>query len=205
MPVVEPGRGAGVDDGCPPSVAENLRRPGMRSIRECARLGKRPEGLESELGDHVMKPRNSPPPMLAKEAQGGGGSGRARRPETELPPEVTAEAAVERILGLLEKDLYLPAREVAAQAIERFPDHPRLKTIWRVFDNRGKARIAPGGPEPDLEEQFEWLRNPPDWAHGKWVALVGSEVVAVGETLREVAASARSQKLARTPLVHRID
>ncbi len=155
-----------------------------------------------------MDPSNIHPPMLAKEADSGGATPRpsdSQSDETRLPRPITAEAAVERILALLKEDLYLPAREVAAQAIERFPDHSRLKTLWRVFDNRGKSWVVPGGPEPGRGEEFEWLRQPPEWAHGKWVALVGSRVVAAGETLKEVADSVRSQKLARTPLVHRID
>ena len=116
-----------------------------------------------------------------------------------------AEVAVERILALLEKDLYLPARDLATKALERFPNHPRLKAISRVFNPKGRSWIAQGGPEPGRGEEFEWLRNPPEWARGKWVALVGSEAVAVGETLKEVAESVRGQELSRRPLVHRID
>ncbi len=116
-----------------------------------------------------------------------------------------ADIAAERILALLEADLYLPARELAAQATERFPDDLRLKTIWKVFDTGDKSWIAPGGPEPSRRKELEWLRQPPEWARGKWVALVGSEAVAVGESLKEVADAVRAQELANQPLVHRVD
>jgi len=157
-----------------------------------------------------MDPSTPFPPIVAKEAESVPQSSprqpeARRKDEPGLPPDVDADTAAKRILALLEKDLYLPARDLATEAIARFPDHPRLKLIWRVFDNRGKSWIAPGGPEPSTDEEFEWLRHPPEWARGKWVALVGSEAVAVGDTLKEVAESVRSQNLPKRPLVHRID
>jgi predicted NAD/FAD-dependent oxidoreductase len=126
-------------------------------------------------------------------------------PRSEMLLDTDGDAAAERILALLAKDLYLPARELAVLAAERFPDDSKLQKILRVFDNRGKAWVASGGPGPGRAAEFAWLRNPPDWARGKWVALSGREVVAFGDTLEEVAASVRSQKLSKHPLVHRID
>ncbi len=112
---------------------------------------------------------------------------------------------MKRILALLRDDLYLPARSLAAEALKRFPDHDRVRWAWNIFEQRGRARVGKGGPEPGREEEFEWLRNPPQWARGKWVALVGSEVVASADTLAEVAASLRGQHFPRRPLAHRID
>ena len=153
----------------------------------------------------------NPPAMHAREAGDSTSTGSARRSrpgstlKPRLPAAIDAEIAAERILALLEKDLYLPARNLAVQAVERFPDHRRLKTIWKVFDTGGKSWVAPGGSEPSRREELEWLRQPPDWARGKWVALAGSEVVAVADSLKEVADSVRAQKLAKQPLVHRVD
>ncbi len=152
-----------------------------------------------------------PPAMHAREAGDSAAAGSVRRSrrssklKPKLPAAIDADAAAERILALLEEDLYLPARDLALQATERFPDHHRLKTIWKVFDTGGKSWIAPGGPEPSRREELEWLRQPPEWARGKWVALVGSEAVAVGESLEEVADAVRAQELAKQPLVHRVD
>jgi hypothetical protein len=156
-----------------------------------------------------MDPRNMQAPMYAKSAETPSTSPSPRlakaRATAKPSPAIDADTTAKRILALLAKDLYLPARGLAAEAIERFPDHPELKKLWRVFDNRGKSWIAPGGPEPGRKEEFEWLRHPPEWAHGKWVALIGCEAVATGDTLREVTESVRSQKFSRRPLVHRID
>jgi hypothetical protein len=121
-----------------------------------------------------------------------------------IPPDAEPEATVERILGLLSKSHYREARDLAAAALARFPDHERVQWAWDIFEIRGKATVSEEGPEPPRDHEFAWLRDPPDWARGKWVALVGREAVAVGETLAEVSASVRSQNLARRPLVHRV-
>ena len=84
-----------------------------------------------------------------------------------LPLGTDADAAAERILALLEKDQYLPARDLTAVAVERFPNDPRFQKILRVFDYRGKSWVASGGPGPSRSEEFKWLRDPPEWARGK--------------------------------------
>ncbi|HEX9735241.1 MAG TPA: hypothetical protein VGG06_24995 [Thermoanaerobaculia bacterium] len=126
--------------------------------------------------------------------------------EATLPPGIGPEAAVEQILAFLGKDEYLTARRLAREAARRFPDHARVRKIAGVFDPRGKAVVRPGGPrQPDRSREFEWLRHPPDWAHGKWVALAGDEVVAADESLAEVERIVRIRKLSTRPLVHRIE
>jgi hypothetical protein len=156
-----------------------------------------------------MSTQHDRPPVLARDAEpGGGASGRSPRRDVGedplIPPDAEPEATVERILRLLSKSSYREARALAAAALARFPDHGRVQWAWDIFEIRGKATVSEDGPEPPRDQEFAWLRDPPDWARGKWVALVGPEAVAVGETLAEVSASVRSQKLARRPLVHRI-
>ncbi len=144
--------------------------------------------------------------MLTRPAASAGSE--AIRVSTETAPRLAADAdpavTVERILALLRDDLYLPARRLASEALKRFPDHHRTQWAWSIFERRGRSRIGNGGPEPGRDKEFEWLRNPPDWARGKWVALVGSEVVAAGDTLAEVAAALRGRTFSSRPLAHRI-
>jgi hypothetical protein len=94
------------------------------------------------------------------------------------------------------------ARELAAKGAERFPGHAELANAHRVLAV-GKATPRPG-TEPSTDEEFEWLRNPPEWAYGKWVALVGREAVAVADTLAEVMDTIRSADLPKKPLVHHL-
>ncbi len=148
-----------------------------------------------------MDPANTHPPILAR--QDGD-----ERPSVVSHADnfgLSADDFVERIRANLAKDLYLPARDLAALAIRHFPEHPEIQRLWRVFDNRGKSWVVKGETEPDTDEEFEWLRQPPEWAKGKWVALIGSKAVAVADTLREVVESIHGQKLSKRPLVHRVD
>jgi len=151
--------------------------------------------------------QSTPGAMLTRPASSVGSETVRVCAETEprLAADADPEATVERILALLRDDLYLPARRLASEALERFPDHHRTQWAWSIFERRGRSRIGTGGPEPGRDKEFEWLRNPPDWARGKWVALVGSEVVAAGDTLAEVAAALRGRTFPRRPLAHRID
>ncbi len=150
-------------------------------------------------------------PMIAREPDGSSSSGRSRRAaaadaESRLAPGTSPEEAIERIRALLGAGSYLSARQVAREASRRFPEHAGVRRISGVFDTRGKATVRPNGPrQPDRREEFDWLRDPPAWARGKWVALVGAEVVAAGESLAELERKLRTLEIAKRPLVHRVD
>ena len=121
-----------------------------------------------------------------------------------LTPDDDPDSAIDKVMLLLDEDRFLTARRMAAEALERFPDNRRVRGTWGIFDNRNKAKVSPMGPRPSRREEFAWLRNPPEWAYGKWVALLGSEAVAVADTLAEVLEILNSKTLPRQPLVHRI-
>ena len=63
----------------------------------------------------------------------------------------------------------------------------------------------PEASEPSREEEFEWLRNPPESVRGKWVALLGNEMIDAAETLVELEGSLCSKDLPKPALVHYID
>ncbi len=76
---------------------------------------------------------------------------------------------------------------------------------WRIFDNRGKAKISPVGPQGPTHEEFEWLKKTPAWAAGKWVALVGAEAVASADGHDQLMETLAAMDLPKLPLVVRID
>lgn len=129
-------------------------------------------------------------------------------PTTEAPllaPDDDPDTAIDKVMLLLDEDRFGTARRMAAEALARFPDNGRVQGAWGIFENRNKARVNPAGPrQPSREKEFAWLRNPPSWAFGKWVALVDSEAVAVADTLAEVLATLKSKTFPKQPLVHRI-
>ncbi len=116
-----------------------------------------------------------------------------------------AEAS-EEVLRLLREGLHLQARDSALRAAQQFPSDSRIRRLAEALDSRNKARVNPNTPrQPDRTQDFAWLRNPPGWARGKWVALAGGEVVAVEKTLAAVQRVLSDAKLPEPPLVHRVD
>ncbi len=121
---------------------------------------------------------------------------------------VSADAEPDTIMNMI-RDLItegqiLQARRLAAEGAERFPEYEELRKARRILSGGGSS-VSSGPPAPRMNEELEWLSRPPDWARGKWVALIGKEAVAVSENLAELAASVRQMNLPREPLVHRID
>lgn len=114
------------------------------------------------------------------------------------------DATVERVLGLLDENQHVAAQRLAAEAVERFPGHRRVANAWKLFDTQDKSAVSARGTQPNSREEFAWLRDPPVWAHGQWVALVGSEAVAVADTLTKLHEMLASKSLPRQPLIHRV-
>jgi len=90
------------------------------------------------------------------------------------------------------------AQSLARDAATRYPEDPEVKKACRIlFGGEATSRPKTGR---SLRDEYRWLKSPPDEYRGRWVALIGEEVVAVADTLaklREVLPS----NLERTPLV----
>jgi hypothetical protein len=108
-----------------------------------------------------------------------------------------------RIRDLVTDD-FLGARELAIEAAECFPEHIGLRKARRVLAEGGSA-VVPGHRDVNRDAEFRWLRDPPEWARGKWVALAGATVVASADTLDEVVRIVHSRQLPVPPLVHLVD
>lgn len=120
-----------------------------------------------------------------------------------IPPTPDPDAILDRIRWLI-TDHFLEARRLAIESTARFPEHAGIQKAKRILAE-GTATVGTGGAVPSRRAEFAWLRNPPEAVRGKWVALVGGEMVGAADSLVELEASLRPQTFARTPLVHRID
>ena len=129
-----------------------------------------------------------------------------REPETahglDLGADSPAEEVLETIRELLAIGRLKTARGLVERALRRFPDHPELGRLSGFL----AVREAKSNPlvEPSTSDEIEWLSDPPENARGRWVALIGRQVVAMADSARELKKTLRSLDLARSPLVHRV-
>ncbi len=121
-----------------------------------------------------------------------------------LPDGTPAEAVLEKIRSLVADGQMKGACTVAVDGALRFPEHPQIQAAKRILASDGKPILKPGN-ERTTTAEFDWLRSPPDWARGKWVALLGKEAVASADTLVELAEILKPMSLPQKPLVHRIE
>ena len=122
-----------------------------------------------------------------------------------LPPDAQPDSIVKQILLLISDGQLLTARRIAVEAAARFPGHDKLRIAERMLAGDGNPSVSSKGPERSTDEEYRWLQNPPDWAHGKWVALIGHEAIASADTLAELTESLKTKDLPQRPLVHRVD
>ncbi len=147
----------------------------------------------------------TPPPMLAKAAEPVAGRTPSRSPQAPsqlLPAEARPEDVLERLHELIENDQIGTARQLVAEAAHRFPQHGRIRLAKRIL-NDGKA-IPDPYVQPTVAAESDWLDNPPQEARGKWVALIGSELVGMADSVEGLMKSLASKNLELIPLVHHV-
>ena len=110
---------------------------------------------------------------------------------------------VEQIKKLLSRQRFLAAQRAAVRAAEEFPEEPWLQKAKRVLDPTGASSVPATGPERTRE--LEWLRLNSDAYRGKWVALLGDDLIAAGDDFDTVWREVQATPLEGKPLVHRID
>ncbi len=137
---------------------------------------------------------NPPPPMMARAAEAPTSSA---VPSPARPAEILDH--VRRLIG---DGQVGTARRLLAAAARRFPDHPGIRLAKRIL-GKGKATPNPF-VQPTAAAESEWLDNPPDQARGKWVALIGSELIDMADSVEELMASLKSRNLRQLPLVHHL-
>ena len=135
------------------------------------RGGKLEPGMETTMGQERMlaKSPDSPAPVS-----------RPVRKAREQP-----EAVLDEVRALLRVGNVQAARDLVDAAAVRWPDCTELQTATRVLA-KGKATSIPGKRGPNRDQEFKWLKNPPERYRGQWVALLGSDVVGSADTLKEI-------------------
>lgn len=116
--------------------------------------------------------------------------------------EPSAEETARAIRTLLDLQQFQEARRTAARAAEEHPDHPWLVQAHRVLNPDRMARRTAQGR--GRTQELAWLRRNTETYRGRWVALLGDELIVSAETFQEVQCAVQERELEGPPLLHYI-
>lgn len=103
------------------------------------------------------------------------------------------------IWALVENQNLTAARKLLAELPDE-PQYLQLRTLLRPpTTSKASRRDRERGAE------YQWLREHASAYRGRWVAILGNELVASAATLRELRNSLRSTPLPSVPLVHFVE
>lgn len=108
-------------------------------------------------------------------------------------------SAEDEIRALLAEGRIYEATKLLESAGDRVPADSNLRTVlappqFRRVDER----------DVDRTPEFNWLRSHWDAYLGKWVALVGEDLVACSDDAEDLLAQLEGRRFDRRPLVHHI-
>ena len=118
-----------------------------------------------------------------------------------LGPRPTLE--LEYAKHLLGQGRVAMAREILLRALFRYPKDSRLGDLYRTVS---PSRIVPREVTyRDRRLEIAWIKANRSHYRGKWVALLGEQVIGIGDDLKSVLRVVREQQLAEPPLIHHFD
>jgi hypothetical protein len=85
----------------------------------------------------------------------------------------------------------------------RYPKDTKLQDLYRT--------VSPGRAVPrevtyrDRKSEMAWIKVNRSQYRGKWVALLGEQVISIEDDLKSVLRVVRTQRLAEPPLIHHFD
>ena len=128
--------------------------------------------------------------------------------KVQTPPAVedsltTADGFADAVRSYLGSGQAGEARRAAAQGAAAFPGDPWLRKANRVLNP--SRIVSKPATAPDRTREFAWLRKHSAEYRGRWVALLGEELLSSGTELEDVLSEVRSRNLDTKPLVHHIE
>ncbi len=126
----------------------------------------------------------------------------ARSGEKLLLPDARPEDVFALLRSLIETDQINRARRLTREAAERFPGNDKIRLAKRILAD---AKATPNRyAQPTATAEIEWLANPPEEARGKWVALIGSDLVGTADSADELRRSLRGRSFEHYPVVQHL-
>lgn len=118
----------------------------------------------------------------------------------DLPPTPAVE--LNRIRALLSEGLLRDARTVVAEAQRRFPNNEALYALSKLTAPSKATRSAVRFPR--REEELRWLDKHREQYKGRWVALLGNELIASADTMKQLLDAVTAKNIEGSPLIHKV-
>jgi hypothetical protein len=115
---------------------------------------------------------------------------------------LTATQELDRIRSLLAEGLLREARVVIGEALKKFPTDESLFALSKLTALQKAVRVEERFPSRHRE--FQWLDEHHSQYKGKWVALLDKNLVASGDTMKQVLDAVSAARLEGTPLIHKV-
>lgn len=115
----------------------------------------------------------------------------------------TSTEALDRARSFLTQGQLTEARQFLEDAVRDFPADESLRALAKIV-SRNKATPLPI-KFPRRDQDFRWLKANREQYKGKWVALLGGDLLAVGGSMKEVLSAIRAQQIQGAPLVHKVE
>ena len=83
--------------------------------------------------------------------------------------------------------------------------HPGNAELLRIRDV-----IAPGcitsvpGNSPNIKAELDWIAHHREQYHGKWVALIGKQVIAIEDDTKELLSKLKDKNISESPFVYHL-
>lgn len=118
----------------------------------------------------------------------------------DMLPKPTLE--LERIRDFLAEGLFNDARAAIAQARKVFPSDESLAALSKLTALQSATRVAT--QFQSKQQEFRWLEEHRTEYLGRWVALRGHELLASGETMKQVLDAIAAKGIDGAPLIHKV-
>lgn len=112
-------------------------------------------------------------------------------------------AYAERVRELISEERVAHARRLLREGLEANPDDLHLNRLDRLLALPKTAKIAKR--DVDRTEEFRWLARNREEYRDRWVAVLGKDLVACAESLKELRRILRDREFEIPPLIHRIE
>jgi hypothetical protein len=114
----------------------------------------------------------------------------------------TPAVELNRIRALLSEGLLRDARTVVAEALRRFPNNEALYALSKLTAPSKAALSAVRFPR--REDELRWLEEHRNQYKRRWVALLGNELIASADTMKQLLDAVAAKNIEGSPLIHKV-